>query len=241
VRPIDWLVVTRVGPEGAGPLADHLAALEPDDGERWRRPADAIGFPARRELAAAAALNRLGWHLDADYTMDSGAPALLTVLLRDREPLAPLTLRFVVLALGSRVPEEHLLAVDLLVAAIDDGRVDAPALAPSRADLPVIKPNRLAARLQTVAEAGPLQRAIVRDFLDATIDGVGARPGPLLVLFDELCAQTDSGPVRSREHLRTLSHKAAKSLVKREGAPPAAEAQLALAARVRRARRWRDA
>jgi hypothetical protein len=60
----------------------------------------------------------------------------------------------------------------------------------------------------------------------------------LLVLFDELCAQTHTGPLWSREHLRSLKHKAAKSLVKREGEPSAAETQLALAARVRRARRW---
>ncbi|MDA0174455.1 DUF6493 family protein [Solirubrobacter taibaiensis] len=238
VRPIDWLVTSHDGPTGAGPLADHLATLDADDGERWHRRADPLAFPARRDIAAAGAINRLGWNLDAGWTQPTGTPELLGVLLSEREPLAPLTVRFIVLALASAVAEEHLLAADLLIAAIDDGRLDAAALEPSRVDLPVIKPNRLAARLQTVAETGPLQRAVVRDFLDATVDAVTARPGPLLVLFDELCAQTDTGPARSREYLRTLSHKAAKSLVKREGDPPAAEAQLALAARVRRARRW---
>jgi len=64
------------------------------------------------------------------------------------------------------------------------------------------------------------------------------RPGPLLVLFDEFCAQTETGPLWSRDHLATLSHKTARALVKREHAPSATEAQLALAARVRRARRW---
>ena len=73
------------------------------------------------------------------------------------------------------------------------------------------------------------------------IHRVEARPGPLLVLFDELCAQTGTGPSASRAHLATLKHKAAKALVKRTGDPSEIEAQFALAARVRRAHRWMNA
>jgi hypothetical protein len=127
--------------------------------------------------------------------------------------------------------------VDLLIAAIDDGRVDA--LPPD--DVGLLKPNRLAVNLTRIAEAGPLQRVVVRELLDASIHLVPARLGPLLVLFDELCAQTGTGPRVSREHLGTLGHKAAKALIKRAGDPMEQEAQLALAARVRRARRWMDA
>ena len=162
---------------------------------------------------------------------------VLETLLPPREPLAPLTLRLVVVALGSLDERERLLAVDVLIAAIEDGRVDA---LPTD-DVSHIKPNRLAARLHAVAAAGPWHAAVVREFLDAAIHLVGARPGPLLVLFDELCAQTGTGPRASREHLVALKHKAARSLVARQGDPPPDEARLALAARARRARRWVDA
>jgi hypothetical protein len=172
--------------------------------------------------------------------MLSGAHELFPLLLPPTEPIAPMTARCLMLALGSSLPDEHLLSADVLITAIEDGRVDATTLAHGRAELPVIKPNRLAPRLQAIAEAGPLQRAVVRDLLDLTIEAAPARPGPLLVLFDELCAQTATGPRASREHLGTLKHKAAKALVKRAGDPPEHERQLALAARVRRARRWME-
>jgi hypothetical protein len=227
-------VRTPSAPFGSGPLGELLAAVRDDDD--WGRYVDPHDFPARRDLAAAAAFKRAGWSLGSD-DVASGAVAVLRLLLPEREPIAPLALRLAVLALGSCSPFDHLLAVDLLIAAIEDGRVDA--LPPD--DILLIKPNRLATRLQSIAEAGPLHRAVVREFLDAGIDRVQARPGPLLVLFDELCAQTGTGPRAARAHLAALTHKAAKALVKRTGDPPEIEAQLALAARARRARRWMNA
>ncbi|MDA0183054.1 DUF6493 family protein [Solirubrobacter phytolaccae] len=215
------------GPVGGGPLGAALGGI---GGDGWY---DSHDFPARTDLAAAAAIRRISRYLDSTESVPT-AGALLPRLLPPRQPIAPLTVRFLVLALGSGAPGEHLLAVDVLIAAIEDGRVDA--LPPD--DVGLIKPNRLAARLTTIAEAGPLHGAVVRELLDASIHLVPARSGPLLVLFDELCAQTSTGPRRSREHLRTSKHKAAKALLNRHGDPPAEEAQLALAARARRARRW---
>ncbi|MDA0158804.1 DUF6493 family protein [Solirubrobacter ginsenosidimutans] len=240
VRPIDRFVLTHDGPTGDGPLADLLAVTEPSERERWHQTPDQFVYPGRRDLGAAGVINRLGWNLDTEYTMLSGAHELFPPLLLPTEPIAPMTARCLLLALGSSVADEHLLAADVLIAAIEDGRVDATTLAHGRADLPAIKPNRLAPRLQAIAEAGPLQRAVVRDLLDLTIEAAPARSGPLLVLFDELCAQTATGPRASREHLGTLKHKAAKALAKRAGDPPKHERQLALAARVRRARRWME-
>lgn len=218
------------GPGGSGPLGEALGDVAGDVFY------DSHDFPARTDLAVAAAISRISHYLDSTESVPT-VGALLPRLLPAREPIAPLTLRFLVLALGSGAPVEHLLAVDVLIAAIDDGRVDA--LPPE--DVGLLKPNRLAARLTTIAEAGPLHRVVVRELLDASIHLVPARSGPLLVLFDELCAQTGAGPAHARAHLGTLKHKAAKALLKREGTPPPQEAQLALAARVRRARRWRDA
>ncbi|WP_121249331.1 DUF6493 family protein [Solirubrobacter pauli] len=217
------------GPGGDGPLGEALGDVAGD------RFCDSHDFPARSDLAAAAAIGRISQYLDGTEAVAT-AGELLPRLLPAREPIAPLTLRFLVLALGSGAPVEHLLAVDVLIAAIEDGRVDA--LPPE--DVDMLKPNRLAARLTTIAEAGPLHRAVVRELLDASIHLVPARSGPLLVLFDELCAQTGVGPTHARAHLGTLKHKAAKALLRREGTPPPQEAQLALAARVRRARRWME-
>ncbi|MDA0174456.1 DUF6493 family protein [Solirubrobacter taibaiensis] len=191
-------------------------------------------FPLRRDFAAAGAIERISWNLGSTNNEDYLVVAVLESLIPATEPIAPLPLRLVTLALSSSAAREHLAAVDVLITAIDDGRIDTLPLE----DLSRLKPNRLAARLGEVAAAGPLQRAVVRDFLDVAIDAFDTRPGPLLVLFDELCAQTDTGPVWSREHLRTLNHKAAKALVKREHRESDTEDQLALAARVRRARRW---
>jgi hypothetical protein len=220
-------------PYGGGPLGDLLIAV---NRRRWSDYDAPDTFPARRELPAAAVLTNIGRALQ-DETTPFGTGALLQRLLPPREPIAPLPLRVAVLALGSREPVDHLLAVDLLIAAIDDGRVDA--LPPD--DVGLLKPNRLAASLTRIAEAGPLQRVVVRELLDASIHLVPARLGPLLVLFDELCAQTGTGPRVSRDHLGTLGHKAAKALMKRAGDSAEQEAQLAFAARVRRARRWIDA
>jgi hypothetical protein len=70
--------------------------------------------------------------------------------------------------------------------------------------------------------------------------------GALLVPFDELCAQTGARVDASRPFLQTLkgssaAAKAARSLLAREGEPPPEERALELAARLRRAERWRDA
>jgi hypothetical protein len=70
--------------------------------------------------------------------------------------------------------------------------------------------------------------------------------GALLVPFDELCAQTGTRVDASRAFLESLkgssaAAKAARSLLAREGPAPEEERGLALAARLRRAERWRDA
>jgi hypothetical protein len=224
------------------PPLEHIEAgvrleLEPWGGYRCTAtvsPDVARPFPLRRDITAAKAFEKLWWNL-GDYSNEyTGVSEFLQPLVAPREPIAPLTLRLVVAALGSGHEREHLLALDVLIAAIEDGRIDT--LPPT--DVPHLKPNRLAARLGALAATGPLHAAIVRDLLDASAHRFPARSGPLLVLFDELCAQTGAGPDASREHLRTLKHRAAKALLKREHAPPETEAQLALAARVRRAERW---
>ncbi|MDA0183057.1 DUF6493 family protein [Solirubrobacter phytolaccae] len=218
-----------------GPLAEYVDTQR----RRWSGAPVWSVWPERRDIACACALPELLQNLESGSGRDTDVGVLLEALLD--QPLPPLALRLLVQALGSAYDREHIAAVDVLIAGIQDGRVDATALPPD--DLARIKPNRLAARLQTVADGGPLQRAVVRDFLDAHVAAVPERPAALLVLFDELSAQTGVGPQRSRAYLETLSGtskaaKAAKALLARAGEPPPVEAELALAARVRRAQRW---
>jgi hypothetical protein len=191
------------------------------------------------------------------FNLGRGAPEYhaaaryLELLTREGEPLPPLALTLTIRALCSSSAPEHLSAADLLIAAIDDGRVDAPALVPIlREELPHVMANRLGPRLADVAGGGPLQRAVVRDVLDATVDAMAALPprtyGALLVPLDELSAQTGTRVQASRAFLQTLkgssaAAKAARSLLAREGAAPEEERRLALAARLRRAERWADA
>jgi hypothetical protein len=161
-----------------------------------------------------------------------------------------MALRMVVQTLCSADQREYLLAVDVLVDAIEHGRADAEGLAPHvRSDLALVKTSRLAARLTALAAAGPLQRTVVRDLLDSTVDALAALPGrahtPLLELFDELSAQSGVGvqSEAARTFLATLTGsskaaKAAKALLGRDGEPPDEEARLALEARLRRAEHW---
>ncbi|RKQ91591.1 hypothetical protein C8N24_1414 [Solirubrobacter pauli] len=159
-----------------------------------------LDWPARRDLACAEPFGRYG----------QCAPLLLT-LLPSSEPLPPLALRLALVSLAHQDEVVRLAATDLLIAAIDDGRADAPALIPHlREDLPLLLTNRLTPRFTDIAATGVLHAVVVRDALAATIDVVTKRPGPLRRLLGELEAQT-------------------------EGVDPA---PLLLAAQVRRAQRW---
>jgi hypothetical protein len=221
---------------GAEPIVSGDVSLSP-----WSLAAahqNADSWPARRDIVCAHAITQVA--ANRDPHVQWGASWLLPRFLD--QPLPPLAVRFVTLALAFEDAEDRLVATDVLIAAIEDGRVDAHGLIPHlRMDLPFMLATRVAKPLTTIAAAGALHRAVVREALDATIDRVSEKPGPLLVLFDELCAQSGVGSRRSREHLRTLKHKAARALLEREGDPPEGEAQLALAARVRRAERWLEA
>ncbi|MDA0171855.1 DUF6493 family protein [Solirubrobacter taibaiensis] len=189
-----------------GPLRE---ALDPDAHHWLSTFPDWSLWPQRRDIACAIALRHLVGNLDTGSGRDTGVALLLETLLD--QSLPPLALRLLIQALGSAYTREHLAATDLLIAGIADGRIDAATLPLD--DLGLLKPNRLAARLQSVADAGPLQRIVVRDFLDAAIPLVPKRAKPLTTLHDELRAQTHA-------------------------ATPSDEARLALAARVRRAERW---
>jgi hypothetical protein len=217
------------------------------------RPVDPLLWPARRDLTCAIAIPRVAWAIEFAVGSDRDIPQLLELLLHPGEPLTALAIQLVSIALCALEPAIHLLAADVVIAAMEDGRLDAANLAaPLVTDLTagMLPTHRLGARLASIATAGPLHAAVVRDLLDAIVPALEGLPtrtyAPLLEAFDELCAQTQTGPDAARPFLQRITGsskaaKAAKSLLARDGAPPPREATLALAARVRRAERWLSA
>jgi hypothetical protein len=196
---------------GSGPVGEQLKTTTPEitHGVPSLDLPGEFDWPARRDVAAAAAIARIGANLESGSFVDTGAAPLLDNVLAPTEPLCPLVLRLTTLALCSVKEAEHLRALDLLVAGIEDGRVDAANLALGE-DLAVVITTRLATRLATLAQTGPLHRAVVRDALARlALDALPARRrNPLVRLLDELRAE------------------------------PVDAERLLLAARVRRAQRW---
>ncbi len=257
--PLTWVSIEVDGvelarqPSGAleGPLGECLVTATGENEPHGRFANDPLAWPLRRDILCAGLFWAVAFNLGRGAPEYHAAARYLELLTREGEPLPPLALTLTIRALCSSSAPEHLSAADLLIAAIDDGRVDAPARVPIlREELPRVMANRLGPRLADVAGAGPLQRAVVRDVLDATVDAMAALPprtyGALLVPFDELSAQTGTRVQASRAFLQTLkgssaAAKAARSLLAREGAAPEEERRLALAARLRRAERWADA
>jgi hypothetical protein len=228
------------------PLADQYTRLRHDD------LVDPLLWPGRRDLTCAMAIRRAARAIEFSV-WGSDIPQLLELLLHPGEPLTPLAIRLLTVALCALEASVHMLAADVVIAAIEDGRLDAAGLAaPLTQDLStgILPTNRLGTRLATIAKAGPLHAAVIRDVLDAIVpalEPLATRTyAPLLEPFAELCAQTYTGPDASRTFLATIAGsskaaKAAKALLGRDGEPPPHEGTLALEARVRRAERWLSA
>ena len=175
---VDGVEIARQ-PSGAleGPLGEYLVTATGENEPHGRFANDPLAWPLRRDILCAGLFWAVAFNLGRGAPEYHAAARYLELLTREGEPLPPLALTLAIRALCSSSAPEHLSAADLLIAAIEDGRVDAPALVPIlREELPRVMPNRLGPRLADVAGAGPLQRAVVRDVLDATVDAMAALP-----------------------------------------------------------------
>jgi hypothetical protein len=143
------------------------------------------------------------------------------------------------------------------VAGIGDGRLDGTELGDALVTLlalGVLKPTRLAPRLEAAASTSPLHVEVVRRALEGGLD-LGDHPMPknfhaVLQVFLDLTCQagaevTNAGTRRYLESIRgpSKSGKLAAGLLATRSLPRASgdATALALAARVARARRWTDA
>ena len=177
-------------------------------------------------------------------------------------PLSALGALLIALALAAKEPGEHGLAVDAAIETLGDGRLDAERLGTALAFLlptRLAKPGRWAKRLAEVAGAGALHAEVVQRGLEAAIThdpcldpkSLPRDFSKLLELYHQLLAA--AGEIASkgvRTFLRRYrgSSKAAKiarQVLAREASPDPTRSRTvlveALAGRVERAERWRDA
>ena len=171
-------VAARRADRSTGPLGEYLATATGENephgrfAERPARLAAAPRHPVRRALLASALQPRTG------RAAVPAAERYLELLTREGEPLAPLTLRLAmlraVLVRRAGAPERRRPADRR-----DRRRPRRRARArPARARGPAARahePARPAARRRSPS-AGPLQRAVVRDLLDASVDVLAALP-----------------------------------------------------------------
>jgi len=109
------------------------------------------------------------------------------------------------LGLAARAPGEHALAIDVAIAAVDDGRITGEKLGETMASLlptGLIKAARWSKTLATVAGASPAHAAIIATAIQRALRGDPKRgprdEGALVGLLAELLAGAD-GRVVDRE------------------------------------------
>jgi hypothetical protein len=171
-------------------------------------------------------------------------------------PLKPMALLLLTLGLAAKQADEHGLATDALIAAVDDGRIDGLLLGRSlRALLAsgLVKTARWAKTMRDAARVSPLHARIIAHAIQIALEeGLAEPPRDLLVLLEllkELLAEI--GEPVSQEPLRTwlagwkTSGKTGKVVndllalcEKKDGTQRRAAAIRALAQRIERAERW---
>lgn len=219
----------------------------------WQIEALTWLWPARPEPLLAWGADLLLARLDlAGATSEPGHPFLLPLLHPD---LAWSELVRLALWLGllSRDRDARALALDALIAGIDDGRADPQALAATLTRLSAggwVKPNRVAAVLAEAARPSPLHGLVAGRLIECHLiaRGVGGEDHPLLAVLNETLAGLDRpldpalpGPLavlKGKGKAATL----ARALVARNGearGPANREAlRAAWTARLERGARW---
>lgn len=170
--------------------------------------------------------------------------------------LKPMARLFLAVALSSPNAEDYGLATDALIAAIDDGRVDAPRLGETLRTLlstPLVKLTRWARRLGDAARVSPLHAQVIAGALQlALVDDLTWAPKDLHVLLErlkELLIELGEplAESRARQSLGRLTRSGKTGKLIREllalqestdRAPQRAAALRALAQRIERAETW---
>jgi hypothetical protein len=218
---------------------------------RW----GATVWPIAREAWFAQGAGAIGINLDW-WEAHWSDRAYLEPLTDPDSPMKPMALVLLTLGLAARQADEHGLATDGLIAAIDDGRIDGPLLGGAmRSLLPtgLIKPARWAKTLRDAARISALHARIAAHAVQHALRDELRKPPRDLLLLLELLKELliDVGEPLSVTQLRAwltgrkASGKTAKVvkdlLALPESSSPAgprAAAVRALAQRIERGLRW---
>jgi hypothetical protein len=159
---------------------------------RW----EATIWPAWRESWCAIGTITIGRNVDW-WSAQWVNRAFLEPLIDPWAWIGPMAATLLGVALGAKDPAERGLAADVVIAAVEEGRIDVPVLAGglTRAgELRVARPRRWATALADVAAVSPTHARIVQESAARAIGSLVRTPGgeivPLLRLVLELVHQT---------------------------------------------------
>jgi hypothetical protein len=169
-------------------------------------------WPANREAWFAIAAPPFASNLDW-WEAEWGQRTYLEPLLDPDVPLGSLAVLCLALGLAAKEPGEHVLAVDALVAAIDDGRLDAARLGQALALLlptGLVKPPRWAKTLGQAARVSPLHLHVISEAVQQSLRGPADAPRDLhalLALLQELLTELGAGvsDEQARAYLEQLN------------------------------------
>jgi uncharacterized protein DUF6493 len=225
--------------------------------------------PARRWCATVWPVSREGWCATGALNIgdnidwwqaDWGNRVFLEPLLDPDTHLGPVAGVLLGLSLATKQPMEVSLATDVLIAAVDDGRLNGPGFAEAMRLIRAegLMPGRWARPLAEAARVSPLHAETVRAGIAGSLclPVEGTHPGKppagladLLALLHELCVQTGAAITspEANAYLGGLqgagkAAKLAKTLLALEGRDDPqfrrAAAERTLAGRIERAERW---
>ncbi len=214
-------------------------------------------WPLGRESLFAASCVQLGNNLDW-WGAEWQNKAFLEPLLDPATRLGDMGALLLAFGLGAKEPGEHLLAIDVMIAAIEDGRVGSDNLGAVCARLlpsGFIKAGRWAKTLGEVARASSAHALVVKLILEACLEGEVADKGrdfaKLLGLLQEISAELSVGIASdsARAFLATLhgtnkAAKTAKALLRmqtKDGTLLRNACDELLSFRIRAARQWEPA
>lgn len=236
-----------------GKTTKRAEPLTPDYGlSPWGRTLQ----PANPDVLFASTASDTAMHSDDPRGSSASPYDGYTVAMDPDTPLTRMGLDMLCVGLNARDAAEGQLATDLLIAAIEDGRVTGPALGIAMAGLlysGFVKPKRWAARLSDAARVSPLHMQTMRLALEQALANDGrAIPRDshaLMELLHELCVETGEAIAKpeTRDFLGGIkgggkAAKLAKTLLALTETDPLphrrAAAAIALAGRIERTERW---
>jgi hypothetical protein len=160
---------------------------------RW----EATIWPAWRESWSAMATVVIGRNVDW-WSAQWQNRAYLEPFLDPWVTIGPMAAALIGVALGAKEPTERGLAADAVIAAVEDGRLDADRLAAGMSkasELGLARPRRWASALSEVAAVSALHARVVQEAAARAVGSLGeAPPGDkvaLLRLIRELVHKTD--------------------------------------------------